>query len=838
MAIKYANKRRQFGSPDSDEEELLLDYGMHQRRLLPLLAKTYALHFTQEILLTELHNVLSTTTAPDRQRRALESRAAGTKALGTWHGSRTIQECREACGGAGYLMANRLGALRADTDVFTTFEGDNHILLQLVAKGLLTDYSSSFGDLDQLGMVRFVAGLAVETVLERTSAHKLLERIKDVLPGGSDDSWDQEAGLLDPEYQLAMFRWREEHILSGVARRLKRGMDQGMDTVEVFSRVQDHVIAAGRAHVERLVLEAFVEKNAAMVDSDNKVALNILCDLYALSTIEADRGWFMEHGRLSSARSKAISREVSSLCRQLRPIAEDLVDGFGIPPEMLHAEMLQESGSRPERSERQLMLERLRLPGLGGWGDDPLWATFYDWTVEHPAGRRAAVEGRDRQRPAPALRRSSGDRSAAGGLLGARRAVRWRGRAARAAARPGGPVRRRGHLQAMLDRTMAAARRAPRRRPGRAGARRRRRRCRSRTASSTWSSPSPACTASPTRTWRCARWRRVLHPGGVLTGARCSTTPACATCRSARSAGSPACSVRRPPAPGRTRLADRGRLRGHLPRRSPGAIGYFRGDVGADPGPGLTAWPAQLPHRCVRGSSRAKPAQVRTTRVGSPAEGSPMSIATTRADPPDPPRDPLVLALVALVVTDLVGGLLAVAAEVNTWGEAWGSEALLAAPLPMIVAQVVLTVLAVAAHGFGRRVPAGLLALACLVSVVSGFFDGGLGNDALTPALSAYQVFLLAVTGVVGVLAARRAARSCADAGQFSGLRPVSGVASSWTSTSSGCSLSALEGRAAPRPRPRRGRPSWRPRRTCRARGPCRPRRSAGSPAGRTRRRG
>jgi acyl-CoA oxidase len=345
VAVKYANKRRQFGSPGSDKEELLLDYGMHQRRLLPLLAKTYALHFSQEILVHELHNVLSTTEAPDRQRRALESRAAGTKALGTWHASRTIQECREACGGAGYLMANRLGSLRADTDVFTTFEGDNHILLQLVAKGLLTDYSSSFGDLDQLGMVRFVAGLAVETVVERTSAHKLLERIKDVLPGGSDDRWDQEAGLLDPEYQLAMFRWREEHILSGVARRLKRGIDSGMDSVQVFSQVQDHVIAAGRTHVERLVLEAFVEKIAAMVDSDNKVALSMLCDLFALSTIEADRAWWMEHGRLSSTRSKSISREISSLCRQLRPIAEDLVDGFGIPPEMLRAEMLDDPGA-------------------------------------------------------------------------------------------------------------------------------------------------------------------------------------------------------------------------------------------------------------------------------------------------------------------------------------------------------------------------------------------------------------------------------------------------------------------------------------------------------------
>jgi acyl-CoA oxidase len=339
LAIKYANRRRQFGSPDSDEEELLLDYGMHQRRLLPLLARTYALHFAQEILLTELHNVLSTTDAPERQRRALESRAAGTKALGTWHGSRTVQECREACGGAGYLMSNRLGSMRADIDVFTTFEGDNHVLLQLVAKGLLTDFSSSFSDLDQMGMVRFVAGLAVDTVVERTAVHKLLERLKDVLPGG-DDEWDSESGVLDREYHLAMLRWREEHILGSVARRLKRGMDRGMEPVAVFSAVQDHVIALGNAHVERLVLEAFVDKLEPMIDSENKRVLELVCDLFALSTIEADRGWWMEHGRLSSQRSKAITREVGSLCRKIRPIAEDLVDAFGVPPEMIEAEML------------------------------------------------------------------------------------------------------------------------------------------------------------------------------------------------------------------------------------------------------------------------------------------------------------------------------------------------------------------------------------------------------------------------------------------------------------------------------------------------------------------
>jgi acyl-CoA oxidase len=324
LAVHYAVRRRQFNATSPDEEELLLDYGLHQRRLFPLLAESYALHFAQEVLALELHDVFSADVEDEKARRALESRAAGTKVLGTWHATRTIQECREACGGAGYLAVNRFAALKADTDVFTTFEGDNHVLLQLVAKGLLTDYASDFEDLDQLGMVRFVAGQALETVVERTAAYTLLERIKD-------------ADLRDPDYQLAMFRFREEHTLSGVARRLKRGIDEGLVPGEVFSRAQDHVIAAARAHVERLVLEAFLAKVDSTPDGGNRAALRLLCDLYALSTIEADRAWFLEHGRLSASRSKALTREVAELCRQIRPLAVDLVDAYAVPPEVLRS---------------------------------------------------------------------------------------------------------------------------------------------------------------------------------------------------------------------------------------------------------------------------------------------------------------------------------------------------------------------------------------------------------------------------------------------------------------------------------------------------------------------
>ena len=57
--------------------------------------------------------------------------------------------------------------------MFTTFEGDNIVLLQLVAKGLLTSYRDAFGDLDTLGTLRFVARQVASTVAERTSARTL-----------------------------------------------------------------------------------------------------------------------------------------------------------------------------------------------------------------------------------------------------------------------------------------------------------------------------------------------------------------------------------------------------------------------------------------------------------------------------------------------------------------------------------------------------------------------------------------------------------------------------------------------------------------------------------------
>ena len=337
IAIRHGARRRQFGPPDS-EELPLLEFRAHQRRLLPALATTYALHFAQEHVVAELDRIFGSLgegeEEAERDRRELETRAAGLKAIATWHATETIQVCREACGGAGYMSENRLGELKADTDVFTTFEGDNTILLQLVAKSLLTGYQDEFEELGPFATAGFVVSQAWETVVERSAGREVIQRLTDDLV----PSRERDEDLLDRDYQLGLFRFREEHVLSGAARRLRRGLSaDGADPFEVFNDCQDHVLVAARAHVHREILEDFCAAIERADDGDLRALLERLCDLYALSELERDRAWFQEHGRISSTRAKMLTRAVNGLCAGLRPTAEDLVDAFGIPDELLAA---------------------------------------------------------------------------------------------------------------------------------------------------------------------------------------------------------------------------------------------------------------------------------------------------------------------------------------------------------------------------------------------------------------------------------------------------------------------------------------------------------------------
>lgn len=337
IATRYALQRKQFSAPSDDgaeHEVLIMDYLVHQRRLLPLIARSYALQFAQNELVSKCHD-LQTADDPDpEEQRELEARAAGLKAANTWHASRAIQEAREACGGAGYMAENRLIALRADTDVFTTFEGDNHVLTQLVAKQLLTAYADDIAGMSPVDWVRFAAETVSDRVLKRTAAETIIQTFVDA----RQDS-EEEGSLFNRGTQLHMFTDREEYLLTSVARRLRAKSEQ-MSDFDAFNAVQDHVLHAAAAHIDRVVLEAFVAGIESCPDPEARELLELVCDLYALSVIEDDKAWYIEHRYLSTDRAKAVTRGINDRCRKLRPHAETLVDGFGIPEQLRYAEML------------------------------------------------------------------------------------------------------------------------------------------------------------------------------------------------------------------------------------------------------------------------------------------------------------------------------------------------------------------------------------------------------------------------------------------------------------------------------------------------------------------
>ncbi len=315
IAVRYGEKRRQFG-PEGEAEVRLLDYLSHQRRLLPRLAKTYALHAALRELATKYSRV-----EVDDDRRELETLAAGLKAIATWHATDTIQACREACGGQGYLAANRFSALKADTDIFTTFEGDNTVLLQLVAKGLLAGYRRQFHDMGTFDLVRWVVGRAASDLAEH---NPFVTRRTDA------------DHLRDRELHRRLLEWRQERLLHTLARRLKARLDRGLDTFEALSECQDHVLEAAQAFVERVVLEAY-DRWTREAAEPVRALLVTVGDLHALTTLETRKGFFLEHGIFDPTKSRAIRTLVNQLCGELRPAAGGLVEAFGLEPAVLGA---------------------------------------------------------------------------------------------------------------------------------------------------------------------------------------------------------------------------------------------------------------------------------------------------------------------------------------------------------------------------------------------------------------------------------------------------------------------------------------------------------------------
>ncbi|WP_448073618.1 acyl-CoA dehydrogenase family protein [Georgenia yuyongxinii] len=380
IAVGYGAERRQFTGADEHNEVVLLDYQRHQRRLLPLLARTYAATFAHHQMLDRFHGVFSGAHDTDADRQDLETLAAAAKPLTTWLALDALQEAREACGGAGYMAENRLVGLRQDMDVYVTFEGDNTVLLQLVGKRLLTDYGKDMARIDIAGAARYVAARAADMTLHRTPLRRAAQSVLD------SGSRARSAGhLREADTQRELLEDRVEAMVAEIATALRPARTAPpVEAAALFNAHQHELIEAARAHGELLQWEAFTAALTTVRDPHTREVLRTLRDLFGLTLVEKNLAWYLMNGRLTAQRAKTVTSYVDRLLVRLRPHAKDLADAFGYTPAHLRATIA--TGAEAERQqEARAYYRRLRAAGQEPVNEKELHASQQRSGLAQPA---------------------------------------------------------------------------------------------------------------------------------------------------------------------------------------------------------------------------------------------------------------------------------------------------------------------------------------------------------------------------------------------------------------------------------------------------------------------
>ena len=128
IAIRYAGVRRQFGQ--NGRETLLLDYPLHQYRLIPRFAEQYiSLVAANKLNKMWISNIPRLLEKGNRITDTCHALSSNFKAFASWIAQDTISESRRSMGGNGYSHYALIDDALHVNDLHQTWEGDCHVLL-------------------------------------------------------------------------------------------------------------------------------------------------------------------------------------------------------------------------------------------------------------------------------------------------------------------------------------------------------------------------------------------------------------------------------------------------------------------------------------------------------------------------------------------------------------------------------------------------------------------------------------------------------------------------------------------------------------------------------------
>ncbi|KAF7563659.1 hypothetical protein G7046_g474 [Stylonectria norvegica] len=326
IATRYCAVRRQFSDRDAPEgeasESQVLNYTMVQYRILPLLAASYALFFTgrsminlyranQEQMARKKDALSGNGSKHDSSSDLLADLHAiscSLKAFASTTAAEGLEVCRRACGGHGYSAFSGIGSWYADYLPTVTWEGDNYMLTQQVARYLLKSARA------------VLAGEASDNGISRIL--KEFRRREDI--GAAFDVLDNDQDLVDA------FAWRVAFLTFEALRHRDDDKQSWNSLLIDFWRLST---AYAQYQVVKNFYEALQDDTTrASLDPNTLSVLHKLFQLFALHHLTSHASDFFSSAATTVRQIQlARTKRTLSLMEQIRPHAVRLVDAWKFP---------------------------------------------------------------------------------------------------------------------------------------------------------------------------------------------------------------------------------------------------------------------------------------------------------------------------------------------------------------------------------------------------------------------------------------------------------------------------------------------------------------------------
>ncbi|XKL67685.1 hypothetical protein PGB90_003176 [Kerria lacca] len=366
IAIRYAGVRKQFG-PSENKELAIIEYQLIQCRLFPYLAATYCLkifgnYFGKFYLETVTRSVFGgsgkslNNFAPE-----VHALSSSGKPLASWIARDAIQECREVCGGHGYLQASGLSDLRNSNDANCTYEGDNNVLLQQTSNWLLQLWTKKH-QLEARSLFNTPLK-SVEFLLESDSI------LKNQFNATSIDD------LLSSRTLLGMYEWLVCYLLELTENKLAFLKTQNLDTFTAKNETQVfYAKPLSLAFIEHFILLScfqFTLKNATNQPEEQRI-LMILIPLYGIWSLEKHLSFFYQGNYFKHGNSSLLFKEaIIQLCARLKSEAVTLADAVA-PPDFIMNSVLGYSDGEVYKHLEKLMYSNPETFKRPDWWDEIL----------------------------------------------------------------------------------------------------------------------------------------------------------------------------------------------------------------------------------------------------------------------------------------------------------------------------------------------------------------------------------------------------------------------------------------------------------------------------------